>query len=108
MLCMEDSMKRTPEENVVEAKRRMAAIENRHSSVLLDLIEEYMGQVPQDQRLAWKNKIHANTEGEKQVRSLAAILYDGLAYGNWPWSARTVTGILSGAKSVPPKGWDKV
>jgi hypothetical protein len=101
-------MKRTPEENVREAIRRLAAIQARQADVLLDLIEEYMGQVPQDQRLAWKRKIAANTEGEQQVRSLAGILYDGLAYGNWPWSPTTVTGILSGAKSVPPKGWDKV
>lgn len=34
----------------------------------------------------WTEMRRVNTDDDTIVRTLSGILYDGLAYGNWPWS----------------------
>jgi hypothetical protein len=102
---MEDSMKHDAAEKAI---KRMREIEARQTEILLDLIVEYMGQRTSEERVVLRNKIYADTEGEQQVRSLVGLLYDGLAFGNWPWSPKTIDAILAAANDMPPKGWDKV
>jgi hypothetical protein len=115
MLCMEDSMEND-------------------SHAIVQVVTIIMNHAPKGwtdgERYKWHKKICADTVGEKQLRSVVGVLYDGLAYGNWPWSPTTVTEILARCprcnsdawipqagcpdchegptERLAPKGWNKV
>lgn len=70
---------------------------DQQTKAIFDVIMEYteapehdkkMGDFLRDTRATWPG------DPDKVLQSLVGVLYDGLTYGNWPWSPTTVDGIL--------------
>lgn len=62
-----------------------------------ELIDQH-APTADDAAIADKNYLdmkRAEQDGDKFLLTMAGVLYDGLAYGNWPWSPKTVDGILA-------------
>lgn len=59
--------------------------DNQRISNIVDIIESY---APDD---IDKLKLRNSLADSVTVRSIAGTLYDGLAYGNWPWTSYIVS-----------------
>jgi hypothetical protein len=67
------------------------------------LVEEMPDEWSEEEKLRWQQKIFLNhhdpdRDYREDYRALVGTLYDGLAYGNWPWSPKTVDGIIAESK----------
>lgn len=63
---------------------------------ILSYIETMMPETFSDtDKLNWNNRIyHSCMVMDNPVKAITSVLWDGLAYGNWPWIKFNVNDLL--------------